>query len=222
MLQDNKHYKELVKEFDTFMFRRDKSQVFEALIDYCVAGFCLDAHVTKWSFSKEDTATIAKMFALWILAAKDEIYRDGWADIPGSLHQSCIYSGGAKGFLGQYFTPKNVCSLMAQCTLANVEALQKKVITLNDPACGSGRTLLASHVFLQEKHLRDYCVAQDIDRVCVKMCVANFLIHGIEGEVICGNTLIVGDRRFRFVVNEGLNNPLSKYFGIPHCRYEEF
>lgn len=222
MLHDNQHYKELVKEFDTFLFRRDKTQVFESLIDYCVYGFCVNSGCPSWPFSKEDTATIAKMFSLWILAAKDEIDKRGWADIPGNLHQSCIYTGGSKGFLGQYFTPEDVATLMARITLTPSTGKEDSVTTVSDPACGSGRMLLAQHILLQEKNIRDHCVAQDIDPICVKMCVANFLMHGVEGEVICGNTLIAGDRRFAFVVNEHLNDPASKLFGIPHCRFVDF
>lgn len=54
-----------------------------------------------------------------------------------------------------------------------------------DPACGSGRNLLAWHV----KHLSSYLCAEDIDRTCCLMTVCNFLIHGCVGEVIWHDSL---------------------------------
>lgn len=85
---------------------------------------------------------------------------------------------------------------------------------ISDPTCGSGRNLLAFHV----KHLGNYMVGEDIDRTCAMMTVCNFILHGVQGEVVWHNTLIHDDYYGGWKVNEHLNSPLSKYFGIPHCR----
>lgn len=220
MILNNPDYDKLVKKFDAFLFKRDKGQVFESLMDFCIFNFCLNDKVSSWPYNEEETKAIAEMFSLWVLAARTEIERNEWADIPGNLHQNCIYSKTGRGFLGQFFTPEHISNLMATIAYSGKEAGTDKVETVNDPACGSGRLLLASHTCLQKEKRRDYCVAQDLDPVCVKMTVANFLLHGVEGEVICGNSLLPDEKRFIFHVNEHLNDPTSDLFGVPHCRVE--
>ena len=90
---------------------------------------------------------------------------------------------------------------------------------INDCAVGSGRTLLAFHI----RHLGNYYVAEDIDPMCVRMTVCNFLLHGVEGEVICHDTLCCPDSCvFAYKVNEGLNNPLSQYYHVPNIQEIDF
>ena len=53
-----------------------------------------------------------------------------------------IFTGGITyGEKGQFFTPDPVCQLMAVLTVPDEPDGEPK--TVNDPACGSGRTLLA-------------------------------------------------------------------------------
>ena len=77
---------------------------------------------------------------------------------------------------------------------------------INDPACGSGRTLLAWHV----RNIGNYLCAEDIDRTCCLMTVCNFIIHGCVGEVICHDSLDPGSFYTGWKINERLNkNPFS-------------
>ena len=85
---------------------------------------------------------------------------------------------------------------------------------ISDCACGSGRNLLAFHV----KHLGNYMVGEDVDRTCAMMTVCNFIIHGVEGEVIWHNTLQPYTFYGGWKTNEQLNSLFSKYRGIPHVR----
>ena len=218
MLYDNKDYKELVRRFDSFG-GYEKVRIFESLLDYVIYGFCLNGGVLAWDYSEEQTRRFHEMFALWVKAAKTEIDSNGWCDIPGNLHQSCIYRRGGKGFLGQYFSPENLCSCMARITMSPKIDDGKSVY---DCCCGSGRMLLASYKEAMDRKKHVYCAAKDIDLLCVKMCTANFLLHGVTGEVVWGDGLKPDDGRTCFLVNEGLNNPLSEYFGVPHCRIADF
>lgn len=219
MLYNNKDYKELVRRFDSFG-GYEKVRIFESLLDYVIYGFCLNGGVLAWDYNDEQTRRFHEMFALWVKAAKTEIDSNGWCDIPGNLHQSCIYRRGGKGFLGQYFTPENVCTLMSEITMTpNPESQRPSV---HDCCCGSGRMLLAAYEKGVREKRRPYCAAKDIDLLCVKMCTANFLLHGVTGEVVWGDGLKPDDGRTCFLVNEGLNDPLSEYFGVPHCRIADF
>lgn len=67
-----------------------------------------------------------------------------------------------------------------------------------DNACGSGRMLLAAHA----NHPTNYCCAQDLDRICCLMTVCNFIVHGVNGEVVWGDGLDPTDFREGWRVNE--------------------
>ena len=138
MLQGNQYFKELVKRLESFGYTsgEGKTRIFESLIDFVVYGFCLNGEMPKWNYTPEQTAVFNEMFALWVNAAKVEIDRRGWCDIPGNLHQCYLYSKTGKGFLGQYFTPEDICSLMT-----DISGLKEgeRTSTVYDCCCGSGR-----------------------------------------------------------------------------------
>ena len=68
------------------------------------------------------------------------------------------------------------------------------------------------------KHVGNYYVAEDIDRTCCMMTVCNFIIHGVEGEVIWHNALQPDTFYGGWKTNEQLNSLFSKYRGISHVR----
>lgn len=221
MLQGNQYFKELVKRLESFGYTsgEGKTRIFESLIDFVVYGFCLNGEMPKWNYTPEQTAVFNEMFALWVNAAKVEIDRRGWCDIPGNLHQCYLYSKTGKGFLGQYFTPEDICSLMT-----DISGLKEgeRTSTVYDCCCGSGRLLLSAYSKACDEKKKVYCVAKDLDPICVKMTTANFIIHGVPGEIVWGNALDPEDGRLCFLTNESINNPTSDLFGVPHCRVIPF
>ena len=103
-------------------------------------------------------------------------------DILGDLFQGAITYGEA----GQFFTPAPVARMMAQMTVGDVPEEEKhKVKSICDPACGSGRMLLA----VAEEHPHWLFVGRDIDIRCVRMCVLNLAFRNLYGYVIHGNSL---------------------------------
>lgn len=81
---------------------------------------------------------------------------------------------------GQFFTPYNVCQMMAEMTIGNVvpQVKERGYITINDPACGAGATLIAgvhaaakqlmkagfnwqNHILVTAQDI-DYTVAADV------------------------------------------------------------
>ncbi len=82
----------------------------------------------------------------------------------------------SKGHNGQYFTPEHVCDMMALLQMDDTQPQRQRVL---DPACGSGRMLLAF-----AKHSPDnYFFGADNSNTCAKMAVLNFFLNGIRGEV---------------------------------------
>lgn len=103
--------------------------------------------------------------------------------------------------VGQFFTPYHVCELMAEVTATN--ALEKKeqygYISINDPCCGAGATLIAG-VHVIRKQL-DHCdppknyqnhilvVAQDVDEIVGLMCYIQISLLGLAGFIKIGNSI---------------------------------
>lgn len=65
----------------------------------------------------------------------------GWADPLGHIYETIASQSKKSGF-GQFFTPEPICDLMAKMTITLSD---KKGQKINDPACGSGRMLLAAN-----------------------------------------------------------------------------
>ena len=62
---------------------------------------------------------------------------------------------------------------------------------IGDPSCGSGRLLLAANSMNKTPLYPPYLSGVDLDRICAKMTISNFIVHGCWGEVIHGNSLAV-------------------------------
>ena len=102
---------------------------------------------------------------------------------------------------GQFFTPYHVCELMAEVVATN--ALEKieqyGYISINDPCCGAGVTLIAGvHVIRKQlEHCeppRNYqnhilVVAQDVDEIVGLMCYIQISLLGLAGFIKIGNSI---------------------------------
>lgn len=105
----------------------------------------------------------------------------GFYDGLGDLFMELI----SHGHNGQFFTPQEVCDMMAQMTYGDMGAAEGEVKSVCDPACGSGRTLLSA----AKLNRRNKFYGADIDHTCVKMTVLNMLMNSMEGEVAWMDTL---------------------------------
>lgn len=99
----------------------------------------------------------------------------------------------------QHFTPYSVCELMASITMNNVVEQVKRdgFITINDPCCGAGATLIAG-VHAARKHLEKIdlnfqnhilVTAQDIDETVALMCYIQLSLLGVAAYIKIGNTI---------------------------------
>lgn len=98
---------------------------------------------------------------------------------------------------GQFFTPYDVCRMMAQCTI-NDNLLKEQIdrhgwISINDCACGAGATLVAAANYLRSiginYQMQALFVAQDVDATVALMCYIQLSLLGCAGYVVIGNTL---------------------------------
>lgn len=104
---------------------------------------------------------------------------------------------------GQFFTPYSICQMMAQTTmdeeLVKAQVSEHGYITVNDPACGAGATLVAAINRLNRLGIgqgRYLVTGNDIDRVAAQMCYIQLSTLGAAGWVAITNTLsdpVTGD-----------------------------
>lgn len=97
---------------------------------------------------------------------------------------------------GQFFTPYNICRMMAGMQIgekAVQEVDDKGWISICDPACGAGATLVAAANELRAKGInyqtRCCFIGQDVDRVVAQMCYIQLSLLGCPGYVMVANTL---------------------------------
>lgn len=107
--------------------------------------------------------------------------------------------GLGNGSNGQFFTPYHVCDLMAKVAMDGGvirEVKEKGYITINDPCCGAGATLIAgiheARRQLEKENLNFQnhilVVAQDIDMTVALMCYIQLSLLGVAGFIKIGNT----------------------------------
>lgn len=91
--------------------------------------------------------------------------------------------------LGQFFTPFNLCELMASITFY----AHDEIYEVNEPAVGGGANIIAFANQLKENGINYQqklkVVAQDLDYKAVYMCYVQFSLLGIPAKVIQGDTL---------------------------------
>lgn len=96
---------------------------------------------------------------------------------------------------GQFFTPYCVCKAMSNIVTGDVDEQieQRGYISVCDPACGAGATLIAtvSEMKLSKYNFQNHVVfvGQDVDRVAGMMCYIQLSLLGCAGYICIGDTL---------------------------------
>jgi len=113
------------------------------------------------------------------------------------LGEAYMGAGFANAHAGQFFTPFEVCSLMARMNfdeecLARIKE-EGRPIRVSDPACGAGAQILAVGECLAERGLdvQQYLLATlvDIDKIAFQMAYLQMTLKGIPAICVHGNSL---------------------------------
>lgn len=139
-------------------------------------------------YGEKELPLLHQMHHAMTNALADEIAAVGWGDQLGHFYE-VIASEHKSSWLGQFFTPHSLCSLIAGMQMDG--QMDRPIV--NDPACGSGRLMLAHHALAPTN--RGYYVGCDVDPICCDMTAINMMMHGMEGEVIEMDTLRMQFRR---------------------------
>jgi hypothetical protein len=100
----------------------------------------------------------------------------GMVDVLGAYFEQHL----SYGRNGQFFTPQNICDMMAR--LMNPTTPLERIL---DPACGSGRMLMA----MAKVNRFATFYGADNDRNCAMMCAINMCLNGMYGEVAWMNSI---------------------------------
>ncbi|MCS6271847.1 SAM-dependent DNA methyltransferase [Shewanella baltica] len=134
-------------------------------------------------YVKEDLNRMAKLMAYVVMGLEEKP-----CDFLGSLFME-LELGSSQ--IGQFFTPYELSLLMAQLNVSDIE--DKPVITLHEPAVGSGGMVIAYAQALREKGVnyqqRLWVQAIDLDPVAAMMAYIQFTLLHIPAEICIGNTL---------------------------------
>lgn len=140
-------------------------------------------------YSPEEQKIFPDLFACVVCALEENPEQD----FLGEMYTRLQLSQHQKG---QFFTPYHVCECMAEinCSDGLQDVLaQRGYISVSDPACGAGATLLAfanvlrKHGINYQKHV--LFVAQDVDRTAALMCYIQLSLAGCPAYVIVGDSL---------------------------------
>ena len=199
--------KDFTKIFNELAHSRNSNQVWNDLIE-CMAvsiSNSIDkAHYDEREKTYMDTA--AKMDYSPKMGEALACVVNAFEDNPEQDFLGVLY--GDLGLLtskkGQFFSPYSVCRMMAETTLSK-DAVENHIkehgyITINDPACGAGATLIAAANTLKQMGVNYQTSAlftgNDIDPVVAKMCYIQLSFLGCPGYVAVANTLtdpVTGD-----------------------------
>ncbi|MCR8559279.1 N-6 DNA methylase [Mucilaginibacter sp. BJC16-A38] len=194
----------LTSLFEQFAHGQNHASAFSDMLDFFLVSF-------KWHDTEDGRIKAVnqlrshpKKDKLLELYAEIGELSEGFRDPIGALYESEI----SKGKNGQFFTPYPICDLLAITTgVGSLEAGKAAY----DPACGSGRMLLAAAKI--NRHLKFY--GADIDEVCCKMTVVNMLLNSLTGEVChidtLRNSFFKGYRLFT-VLQDGYHLPFYREF----------
>lgn len=147
---------------------------------------------TIQKYNKQEQPLFPELAAHTVMALEENPEQDFLGSIYMSLNLGNQHNG-------QFFTPYHVCELMAEVTMqVSVMRIEEDgYITINDPCCGAGATLIAG-VHAAKKRLekagynyQDHVlvIAQDIDQTVALMCYIQLSLLGIAGYVKVGNSL---------------------------------
>jgi len=175
--------KKLFAEFKTFSSWLSYSDTLNLIINSILHPACIKAHedykipdpVQHYKLTDKDCEKLKI-----ILIEIGELMEHGLEPL-GDLFMEFV----SKGRNGQYFTPMNVCEFMQQLICDDKKKDSSKSEKISDPACGSGRMLLAAAIPNKNLH----CYGTDIDDMCCRMAAANMILHNLIADIACGNEL---------------------------------
>lgn len=166
-------------------------QVFTDWVRVCACALAMGSREDEYEeikrrYNEEEMSAFASGFADLVM----EMESKPFADVLG-VHYLEVASVSTMQARGEFYTPQPICDLMAAITFGADQVIQEgKPITLQEPACGAGATVLAVAKTLAPDHVHLLRVtAMDLNPTATDMAYVNFSLWGIAAEILTGDTL---------------------------------
>lgn len=192
--------KEFLEVFNKLCYSRSVWQVWEDLMSViaCSLSNSIDKEPRHYEQREKEYAQCidrlgsvelpAKILEIIVMALENNPEQD----FLGAMYMQLNLGNHWKG---QFFTPYPVCRMMSKITCGDIDRKIEKqgYISVCDPACGAGATLIAAANTMKncrynfQNHV--LFVGQDIDRVVGMMCYIQLSLLGCAGYICIGNTL---------------------------------
>lgn len=176
------------------------SDCFHNFLDLALSYFCNNCDERQMELRKrvEENEGFRKAYKEALEAYGD--CAENYKDPMGDMFMDKI----SHGQHGQFFTPEDLCTLSANIVLGNDF---HDGMTINDPTSGSGRMLLKALQIARKVHGKEPVLyANDLSMTCAKMCLLNFLVNSVDGEVTCGDALKLDWENFTFFKIDKVRN----------------
>ena len=191
--------------FEELAKTNDRSIIWNNWLDYCIQINLINHPGNETNFYNNNEKYVDLMEA-WLNELTSKLESEPYYDILGTFYEELVQSKGKSKSLGQAYTPPSVTDLMSQISIK-----EDSRGVVNDPTCGSSRTLLAAHCRSNGNLI---CIGQDLDLTSCQMSVLNFWSHGVRGSILHMDTL-----EEKFYRGWRVNKYL--YHGIPVPHIEE-
>lgn len=153
-------------------------------------------------YNRNEQEGFPKLFALTVEALEAEPDQDFLGEMFMGLDLGNHWKG-------QFFTPYNICRMMSEITVTDLEArIEKKGwVGIHDPCCGAGALMIAARNTMVRHKLRPgnaLYVAQDVDRTVALMCYIQLSLLGCAGYVVVADSLlnpVVGPGRTSLLIS---------------------
>lgn len=172
--------------------RHDLRRIFDAFVLLAACALAMQTRESEYleearHWTKEELNT----FAIALAALVQEMEAHPFEDLLGAYYMEFALSSKSQQRSGEYHTPKPVCDLMAEIILGDMQSLPAQdIITVCEPACGSGAMILALGQKCPPSVRRRLRVtAIDINRTACDMTFINTTLWGIPTRIIHGNSL---------------------------------
>lgn len=194
------HQKNFISLFDRLCYSRNRHSVWT---DFVILAAIEISNAVDRTNAPDRTETYLKTASKYKDEEKEVLGQMLWEVILGMEEDSDqdflgeLYMALELGndHAGQFFTPYNVCKAMTKITAPNIadEVSKRGWISVNDPACGAGATLVAFANECKEQGVNYQTsvlfVAQDIDYTVGCMCYLQLSLMGCAGYVVIDNTI---------------------------------
>lgn len=166
-----------------------------------------------WQTMQDEDSVFYELAACWTLDVLKAMDRGEYLDLFGLLYESLYLTRSKASHMGQFFTPGSISTLCAEMLDDDREGG-----TVSDCAVGSGRLLLAHYMKVTKtdhsRGRRFKYEGQDSDIIACKMCALNLMVHGMNGTVICRDTLANSTPTVIYYINEVRYPIPTMYYSI--------